>query len=78
MNGVRVDDWTAELAIIASNETVTQEDLKLENDMISTIGRMEKLQGLFVPSARVGSGDPVRVLHLFHNEYTRYNWSIYC
>ena len=29
------------------------------------------LQGLFVPSARVGSGDPVRVLCLFHNEYTR-------
>ena len=29
------------------------------------------LQGLFVPFARVGSGDPVRILHLFHNEYTR-------
>ena len=27
-------------------------------------------QGLFVPFARVGSGDLVRVLHLFHNEYT--------
>ena len=28
------------------------------------------MQRLFVPFARVGSGDPVRVLHLFHNEYT--------
>ena len=31
-----------------------------------------KLQGLFVPYARVGSGDPVRVLRLFHNKYTGY------
>ena len=31
------------------------------------------LQGLFVPFARVGSSDPVRILCLFHNEYTRYN-----
>ena len=31
------------------------------------------MQGLFVLFARVGSGDPVRVLHLFHNEYTGYN-----
>ena len=36
------------------------------------------LQGLFVPFARVGSGDPVRVLHLLHNKYVGYNWSIYC
>ena len=28
------------------------------------------LQGLFVPFARIGSGDPVRVLRLFHNKYT--------
>ena len=27
----------------------------------------------FVPFARVGSGDPVRVLCLLHNEYTGYN-----
>ena len=27
------------------------------------------MQGLFVPFARVGSGDPVRVLHLLHNKY---------
>ena len=32
-----------------------------------------KMQGLFVPFTRVGSGDPVRVLRLFHNEYTGYN-----
>ena len=31
------------------------------------------LQGLFVPFACVGSGDPVRVLRLFHNKYTGYN-----
>ena len=31
------------------------------------------LQGLFVPFARVGSCDRVRVLRLLHNEYTRYN-----
>ena len=31
------------------------------------------LQGLFVPFARVGSSDPVRVLRLFHNKYTGYN-----
>ena len=30
------------------------------------------LQGLFVPFARVGSGDPLRVLRLFHNKYTGY------
>ena len=30
------------------------------------------IQGLFVPFARVGSGDPVRVLRLFHNKYTGY------
>ena len=32
-----------------------------------------RVQGLFVPFARLGSGDPVRVLRLFHNEYTGYN-----
>ena len=30
------------------------------------------MQGLFVPFARVGSGDPVRVLRLFHNKYSGY------
>ena len=30
------------------------------------------MQGLFVPFACVGSGDPVRVLHLLHIEYTGY------
>ena len=33
-----------------------------------------RLQDLFIPFARVGSSDPVRVLHLFHNEYTGYNY----
>ena len=36
------------------------------------------VQGLFVPFACVGSGDPARVLLLLHNKYTGYNWSIYC
>ena len=31
------------------------------------------MQGLFVPFARIGSSDPVRVLRLFHNKYTGYN-----
>ena len=30
------------------------------------------LQGLFVPFARVGSSDPVRVFRLFHNKYSGY------
>ena len=39
----------------------------------------ELLQGLFVPYARVGSGDPVRVLRLFHNDYSGYVVAfIYC
>ena len=38
-----------------------------------TASNTMKLQGLFVPFARVGSGDPVRVLHLLHNKYTGYN-----
>ena len=36
------------------------------------------MQGLFVPFACVGSGDPVRVLRLLHNKYTGFNWGIYC
>ena len=36
------------------------------------------VQGLFVLFARVGSGEPVRVLRLLHNKYAGYNWSIYC
>ena len=34
---------------------------------------ISNVQGLFVPFAHVGSGDPVRVLRLFHNEYTGYD-----
>ena len=37
------------------------------------------VQGLFVPYARIGSGDPVRVLRLFHNKYSGYIVAfIYC
>ena len=32
-----------------------------------------RVQGLFVTFASVGSGDPVRVLRLFHNKYAAYN-----
>ena len=35
-------------------------------------------QGLFVSCICIGSGDPVRVLRLLHNEYSRYKWCIYC
>ena len=37
-----------------------------------------QLKYLFVPFARVGSGDPVRVLRLLHNKYTGYNWRFIC
>ena len=36
-------------------------------------GGCRQVQGLFVSFARIGSGDPVRVLCLFHNKYTGYN-----
>ena len=36
------------------------------------------LQGLFVLFACIESSDPVRVLRLFHNKYTGYNWRLYC
>ena len=36
------------------------------------------LQGLFVPFACVGSGDPVRVLHLYTTNTLDTLWSIYC
>ena len=35
-----------------------------------TTNTLDIIEGLFVPFAHVGSGDPVRVLRLFHNEYT--------
>ena len=37
-----------------------------------------QLQGLFVPVARLGSGDSVRVLRLFQNKCPGYSWSINC
>ena len=43
----------------------------------STTNTLDTIEGLFVPFADVGSGDPVRVLRLFHNKYTGYNWSIF-
>ena len=41
--------------------------------MACIIITQSKVQGLFVMFAHVGSSDPVRVLHLFHIEYTGYN-----
>ena len=35
----------------------------------STLNTLDTTEGLFVRFARVGSGDPVRLLHLFHNKY---------
>ena len=46
--------------------------VRKRDGMKETNFRQRKVQGLFVPFARVGSGDPVRVLHLFHNKYTGY------
>ena len=48
--------------------------LKFNQKMIWKSQIEKALQGLFVPFARVGSGDHVRVLHLLHNKYTGYNW----
>ena len=39
---------------------------------------VNQLQGLFVPFARVGSGDPVRVLRLYTTNTLDTLWSIYC
>ena len=41
--------------------------------LVATESNVLLMQGLFVPFARVGSDDPVRVLRLFHNKYTGYN-----
>ena len=43
-----------------------------------TTNTLDTVEGLFVPFARVGSGDLVRVLRLFHNKYTGYNWRFIC
>ena len=51
----------------------SQVDFKLLNvSKVKYIRNSAPLQGLFVPFARVGSGDPVRVLRLFYNKYTGY------
>ena len=39
----------------------------------STTNTLDTIEGLFVPFVRVGCGDPVRVLRLFHYKYTGYN-----
>ena len=36
------------------------------------------MQGLFIPFACIGSGDPVRVLHLYTTNTLDTLWSIYC
>ena len=41
-------------------------------EILNALSNLRQLQGLFLPFARVGSGDPVRVLRLLHNEYTGY------
>ena len=43
------------------------------SDACVSTGPPPIMQGLFVPFARVGSGDPVKVLRLLHNEYTGYS-----
>ena len=54
--------------MLAPKLACSQLELPSQNDKLS--GKLELgLQGLF---ARVGSGDPVRVLRLFHNNYTGY------
>ena len=45
----------------------------LVSTQVAGNGATGGMQGLFVPFARVGSGDPVRVLRLLHNKYTGYN-----
>ena len=49
-----------------------KKSLFLLNWLQSLTLRGNKLQGLFVPFARLGSSDPVRVLRLFHNKYSGY------
>ena len=39
-------------------------------NVVSRMAAISFVQSLSVPFAHVGSGDPVRVLHLLHNEYT--------
>ena len=41
-----------------------------EHIQLAKIWQKDIVQGLFVPFACIVSGDPVRVLRLFHNKYT--------
>ena len=58
---------------IQTNKTWSYHTLyvtSIYNLVIGFFAWQEFLQGLFVPFACVGSGDPVRVLRLFHNKYS--------
>ena len=46
--------------------------VRCKNEPSVDTSNIFQLQGLFVPFACVGSGDPVRVLRLFHNKYSGY------
>ena len=53
---------------------VSSVDLLLCNSRSNTAGKEGFcLPGLFVQFACAGTGDPMRVLRLFHNKYTGYN-----
>ena len=73
--------------VVASTTTQNKQHSKSINNshckkfQIQTNGNYNEqsyMQCLFVPFACIGSGDPVRVLCLFHNKYTGWGWSIYC
>ena len=52
--------------------------LTLLNDVLTNIKMLLIVQGLLVPFACLGSGDPVRVLHLYTTNTLDTLWSIYC
>ena len=68
--------WSCILSLCGHNDQLKVFNLRLmELDYVITGFKaifLLMLQGLFVPFARIGSGDPVRVLRLFH-KYTGYN-----
>ena len=53
---------------LTDESSIRIKNLKTRSQIVERI----ILQCLFVPFARVASGDPVRVLRLFHNKYTGY------
>ena len=60
---------------IMCKDLFTQSEYGSESEKDQRINdkHQTKLQGLFVPFARVGSSDPLRVLRLLHNKYTGYH-----